>query len=234
MSRLIGNNHPLTVLNVGAESGADVADFLGDSRNGLSTFYESLVASGVIDTVAKDTYNGSLVVFAPTDEAFVVALGNLGVSVDELMNHPEVLEVILLYHLGVWNESGVVDTFLSDDQKVVFVDGSNNTIVEDGFGELVNVVEEVELEDGVRVLVVDGVLFPSVPSQANDGQDLGTVANQTQITPNATSEVPEQVDVVPLDQYYVTFWQDLVAWSASVLQPQRENSWGSLLSRVFG
>jgi hypothetical protein len=234
LSRVIGNNHPLNVLNVGAESGADVADFLGDSRNGLSTFYESLVASGVIDTVAKDTYNGSLVVFAPTDEAFVVARGNLGVSVEELMNHPEVLEVILLYHLGVWNESGVVDTFLSDDQKVVFVDGSNTTIVEDGFGELVNVVEEVELEDGVRVLVVDGVLFPSVPSQANDGQDLGTVANQTQITPNATSEVPEQVDVVPLDQYYVTFWQDLVAWSASVLQPQRENSWGSLLSRVFG
>jgi len=234
MSRLIGNNHSLHVLNVGAESGADVADFLGDSRNGLSTFYESLVASGVIDTVDKDTYNGSLVVFAPTDEAFVVALGNLGVSVDELLNHPQVLEVILLYHLGVWNESGVVDTFLADDQKVVFVDGSNNTIVEDGFGELVNVVEEVELEDGVRVLVVDGVLFPSVPSQANDGQDLGTAANQTQITPNATSEGPEQVNVVPLDQYYVTFWQDLVAFSASLLQPQRENSWGSLFSRVFG
>lgn len=62
----------------------------------LSTLVQALNASALQDSVAQAE---ALTVFAPTNEAFVLLQGELGVRADELLAATELLTRVLKYHL---------------------------------------------------------------------------------------------------------------------------------------
>ena len=56
-------------------------------QEGLSTLVSAAQSAGFQDGLGRD---GPIGLIAPTDEAFVITLGNLGITAEELLAHPEV------------------------------------------------------------------------------------------------------------------------------------------------
>lgn len=63
--------------------------------NGLTIFQEALDAAGLTAAL----FGGPYTVLAPTNDAFVAALGALGLTKDELFSNTELLTAVLLYHV---------------------------------------------------------------------------------------------------------------------------------------
>jgi uncharacterized surface protein with fasciclin (FAS1) repeats len=61
----------------------------------FSILVEALIAAGLVDTVKGGTFT----VFAPTNAAFVSALGELGVTKDQLFANKPLLTKVLTYHV---------------------------------------------------------------------------------------------------------------------------------------
>jgi transforming growth factor-beta-induced protein len=101
---------------------------------------------------------GPFTVFAPTDEAFTKLLEQLNITAEDLLNHPQLSEV-LLYHVV---PGKVMSTDLSDDMKAptllgedIMVDLSNGVVINES-----NVVAaDIEATNGV-IHVIDTVLVP--------------------------------------------------------------------------
>jgi transforming growth factor-beta-induced protein len=101
---------------------------------------------------------GPFTVFAPTDEAFTKLLEQLNITAEDLLNHPQLSEV-LLYHVV---PGKVMSTDLSDDMKAptllgedIVVDLSNGVVINES-----NVVAaDIEATNGV-IHVIDTVLVP--------------------------------------------------------------------------
>jgi len=58
-------------------------------QQGLSTLVRAAQSVGFQDGLGRD---GPIGLIAPTDEAFVITLGNLGITAGELLAHPEVCD----------------------------------------------------------------------------------------------------------------------------------------------
>ena len=78
--------------------GAQEKDIVETAREAGSfkTLLAAVSAAG-LESVLKG--EGPYTVFAPTDEAFAAALGQLGLTQDELLADTEALRGILLYHV---------------------------------------------------------------------------------------------------------------------------------------
>ncbi len=97
-------------------------------------------------------------VFAPTDAAFAAALEALGVTPDELLARPDILNTVLAYHLvpGRFDAASVValdgallGTALPETALAVALDGENVTVT----------AADVMASNGI-VHVIDSVLLP--------------------------------------------------------------------------
>ena len=115
--------------------------------------------------------------FAPTDEAFDVALADLGITAEELLADTETLTAILTYHvLAQAADSQLVTTL--DGESVPTVNGAEVDIsVVDGsvmVNEATVVSADLEADNGI-VHVINSVLLPP---------DFGSApsAGRTQIT----------------------------------------------------
>lgn len=120
--------------------------------------FDILVAAveeaGLVDALSG---NKQLTVFAPTDEAFEDLADELGVGVEDLLDLPDLAD-ILLYHVtngrriapSVVNAPGIE----SLNGEVVDVD---DTTLNDGQAEIVST--DIEASNGV-IHVIDGVLLP--------------------------------------------------------------------------
>jgi transforming growth factor-beta-induced protein len=119
---------------------------------------QALTAAGLVETLQGD---GPFTVFAPTDDAFVAALGTLGLSKDELFADKDLLTDILLHHvvsgtvLSTDLANGEVAT-LNPDGADVTVDISNGVMIDNAK------VTAADLIAGNGVVhVIDAVLVPS-------------------------------------------------------------------------
>ncbi len=119
---------------------------------------EALTAAGLVETLQGD---GPFTVLAPTDDAFVAALGTLGLSKDELFADKDLLTDILLHHvvsgtvLSTDLVNGEVAT-LNPDGADVTVDISNDVMIDNAKVTAADLIAE----NGV-VHVIDAVLVPS-------------------------------------------------------------------------
>ena len=119
---------------------------------------QALTAAGLVETLQGD---GPFTVFAPTDDAFVAALGTLGLSKDELFADKDLLTDILLHHvvsgtvLSTDLVNGEVAT-LNPDGADVTVDISNDVMIDNAKVTAADLIAE----NGV-VHVIDAVLVPS-------------------------------------------------------------------------
>lgn len=101
---------------------------------------------------------GPFTVFAPTDEAFANLLAQLNIGAEDLLNHPQLADV-LLYHVV---SGKVMSTDLSDGMSAPTLGGEEISVDLDG-GVKINAsnvtTADIEASNGV-IHVIDAVLVP--------------------------------------------------------------------------
>jgi len=127
----------------------------------LSILVDALTAADLVQTLEGD---GPFTVFAPTDEAFVKLLAELGVTLEDLVADTEKLKDILLYHVV----SGAVKAADLETGPVMTVQGGNvqvtvkddgTIILNEGTNDATVVIKDVPASNGV-VHVISEVLTP--------------------------------------------------------------------------
>ncbi|MDG1365507.1 MAG: fasciclin domain-containing protein [Acidimicrobiales bacterium] len=164
-----GDDDPIESSDAGEESSdEDMADDEGpgtivDVAVGAGSFdilVAAVIEAGLADTLSSD---GPFTVFAPTDDAFVAALGALGLTAEELLANPALAE-ILTYH-AVAGEVDAATAISLDGQSAATVQGEEIAIsVVDG-NVVINdsatvVAADVAASNGI-IHVIDAVLLPA-------------------------------------------------------------------------
>ncbi len=121
----------------------------------FSTLLAAAEAAGLVDTLTSD---GPFTVFAPTDDAFAALPEG---TVEGLLEDPEALAEILLYH--VVSGEVLAETVVTLDSATT-VQGSDVAIVVDDGGVVLNgsanvVTTDVDASNGV-IHIIDAVLLP--------------------------------------------------------------------------
>ena len=101
---------------------------------------------------------GPFTVFAPTDEAFEALLSALGITAEDLLNHPQLADV-LLYHVV---SGSILSTDLQDGMTAETLGGQTITVdLTDGvkINNSSVVAADIEASNGV-IHVIDSVLIP--------------------------------------------------------------------------
>jgi Secreted and surface protein containing fasciclin-like repeats len=121
----------------------------------FSILVAALQKANLVDALQGD---GPFTVFAPTNEAFEKLLGELGITADQLLNHPQLSEV-LLYHVI---SGEVKSTDLSDGLSAETLNGKD-LVVDLKEGVKINdsnvVSADLMASNGV-IHVIDTVLVP--------------------------------------------------------------------------
>jgi len=134
----------------------DTAVAAGD----FTVLAEALTAADLIDALKAD---GPFTVFAPTDDAFVAALGALGMTKEELFADKELLTSVLTYHV-VEGKVLAADAIALDGKSAATLNGAEIAIsVVDGSVKLNDtatvVTADIMASNGV-IHVIDSVLLP--------------------------------------------------------------------------
>ncbi|MCD4713184.1 MAG: fasciclin domain-containing protein [Clostridiales bacterium] len=130
-----------------------------DIAAGNSDFSILVAALQKAELVGALQGEGPFTVFAPTDAAFVKLLGDLGIEAEDLLNHPQLGEV-LLYHVV---SGKVMSTDLSNGLEAATLNGE---VIKVDLTEGVKinssnvVTADIEAINGV-IHVIDEVLVPS-------------------------------------------------------------------------
>lgn len=135
---------------------------LAQATPALSILVEAVVAAGLVDTLKSA---GPFTVFAPTNDAFVSLLGELGVTKEALLGNKALLITVLTYHvLGSKVESTQIP--LGADIKTVqgatlkINAAGSGLAITDGRGRKANIVTaNIQAKNGV-VHVIDKVILP--------------------------------------------------------------------------
>lgn len=122
----------------------------------FSILVSALQKAELVDALSGE---GPFTVFAPTNDAFVKLIGELGITAEQLLNHPQLSEV-LLYHVV---SGKVMSTDLSSGMKAGTLLGEEIT-VDLSSGVKINsskvTAADVEATNGV-IHIIDTVLVPS-------------------------------------------------------------------------
>jgi uncharacterized surface protein with fasciclin (FAS1) repeats len=123
----------------------------------FSTLVAALDAAGLVET-----FNGKkhYTVFAPTNAAFDKALGDLGITAEQLLADTELLTSILLFH--VTNGDRKAQSVVSA-KKIKMLDGNDAMIMVKEDGAYINnakiVTTDIMASNGI-IHVIDYVLLP--------------------------------------------------------------------------
>ena len=130
----------------------------------LSILVEAVVAAGLVDALSG---SGPFTVFAPTNDAFVALLGELGVTKDALLKDTALLKTVLTYHvLGAKVEkAGIpVGKKITSLQKGIFkidVPAGGALSITDGRNRNSKITAtDVQASNGV-VHIIDKVILPA-------------------------------------------------------------------------
>jgi transforming growth factor-beta-induced protein len=136
----------------GAQTIVDIAQGTGNH----TVLVEALTKANLVDTL-KGT--GPFTVFAPTDKAFTDALSALGITKQQLLDKPDLADILKYHVLSGKTESSA----LSASQSVPTVQGASVTITKDGsivkYADATVTTADVVASNGV-VHVIDKVVLP--------------------------------------------------------------------------
>lgn len=148
--------------HVAAAPAQDIVQ-LAQATPALSILVEAVVAAGLVDTLKSA---GPFTVFAPTNDAFVSLLGELGVTKDALLANKALLTAVLTYHvLGAKVEStqiplGAAIKTVQGSTLRIDLSGMATLAITDGRGRKANIVTaNIQAKNGV-VHVIDKVILP--------------------------------------------------------------------------
>jgi uncharacterized surface protein with fasciclin (FAS1) repeats len=130
-----------------------------DIAAGIDDFSVLVAALQKAELVEALQGDGPYTVFAPTNQAFEKLLGQLGITAEDLLNHPQLSDV-LLYHVV---SGKVMSTDLTNGLKAATLQGEE-VVFDLSDGVKVNmsgvVTADVEATNGV-IHIIDTVLVPS-------------------------------------------------------------------------
>ena len=129
----------------------------------FSVLVEAVVAANLATTLSG---TGPLTVFAPTNDAFVAALGELGVTKAQLLASPG-LAGILTYHVVAGNVRAANVVALPKPARVTTVQGTAFTVdtslaITDGRARIARLVATDVIASNGVIHVIDKVLLPAV------------------------------------------------------------------------
>jgi uncharacterized surface protein with fasciclin (FAS1) repeats len=134
----------------------------------FSTLVAAAQAAGLVDALNGE---GPLNVFAPTNEAFEIALQTLGITVEQILGQTELLAQILSYHVVA--DGAVCTGSLSGDVPTLLpgydlkVEGDTVT---DGLGSTATIQGTVPASNG-QIFIIDRVLLPELPGSSAPSGD---------------------------------------------------------------
>jgi len=136
----------------------------------FSTLVAAVQAAGLVDALSAE--DADLTVFAPTNEAFEIALEALGLTAEELLADTELLTSVLLYHVAPGAVPAEVVVTLDGVEAPTLLEGATIaiSIVDDGvvLNDSVNVVATDVMASNGIIHVIDAVLLPP----AGDDMDM--------------------------------------------------------------
>lgn len=126
----------------------------------FDTLIDAVLAA---DEVVLETLSsrGQYTVFAPTDDAFVALLGELGLTADELLSDQELVTQVLLYHVAR-GERDAADVIGSDRIRMLsggFLSQDGGVLTDNNDREANIVVTDVPASNGI-IHVIDTVVLP--------------------------------------------------------------------------
>ena len=131
---------------------------VAQSNKDFSILVEAMAAAGLVDTLATTP---NLTVFAPTNQAFVNLLNELGMTKSQLLANPALLKQVLTYHVvpaTVYSsqvKAGMVKTVQGTSFSI-----SNDGKISDAKGRVANLIKtDIKASNGV-IHVIDKVLLP--------------------------------------------------------------------------
>lgn len=147
----------------GDAAGAGSAVELAQNTPELSILVEAVVAAGLVDTLSGD---GPFTIFAPTNDAFVALLGELGTTKDALLADKELLTAVLTYHVlgakvtaadvplgkAISPLGGSLFKIDSTDSGLTITDGRNRTG---------NIIATDVMADNAVIHLIDTVILPA-------------------------------------------------------------------------
>jgi uncharacterized surface protein with fasciclin (FAS1) repeats len=134
---------------------------MAQTNASFSVLVEAVVAAGLADDLSTA---GPFTAFAPNDDAFVAALGELGVTKDELLSSPA-LGAILTYHVVAGSVKAADVVALPKPAAVTTLEGSNFSVgadlgITDGAGRVAMLVATDIIGSNGVIHVIDKVLLP--------------------------------------------------------------------------
>jgi LPXTG-motif cell wall-anchored protein len=132
----------------------DIVD-IAVNNGSFNTLVAALQKAELVEALQAE---GPFTVFAPTDDAFAKLLADLNITADDLLNHPQLADVLLYHVVG----AKVMSTDLSDGQKAATLQGEEITVdLSNGVKIDMSTVTgaDVEATNGV-IHIIDTVLVP--------------------------------------------------------------------------
>ncbi|MGJ3241073.1 MAG: fasciclin domain-containing protein [Anaerolineae bacterium] len=163
----------------------------------FSILVQAVTAADLVETLSGE---GPFTVFAPTNEAFAAALGELGLEATDLIGDTDLLASILTYHVV---SGAVFSTDLSDGLEVTTVNGATFTVnvsddgvsITDGMGRTANVTAvDIEASNGV-IHVLDNVILPPMEAAEEEAPAEEAPAEEEMMEEDPGYGVPEGYEV---------------------------------------
>ncbi len=137
---------------------------MAQSNPVFSVLVQAVVAAGLADDLSAP---GPFTVFAPTDDAFVAALGELGLTQDELLASPA-LAGILTYHVVAGDVMAADVIALPKPAAVPTLNGATFSVgadlgITDGAGRIATLLATDVVGSNGVIHVIDKVLLPPAP-----------------------------------------------------------------------
>ncbi|MDZ4766441.1 MAG: fasciclin domain-containing protein [Chloroflexota bacterium] len=177
----------LVVMPVMAQNAGNVVEVLqGDEEGRFSALVSAVVAAGLDEALAT---GGPFTVFAPTNDAFAAALAALGDAGGDVIANPELLAMVLQYHVVPARVTAATLSFGRSTQNTL-LDGATLNVSGSRRGVTVNdsarVVEaDIQASNGL-IHAIDAVLVPPDVMAMLAGDTAADAAVQGQTEPRPT------------------------------------------------
>jgi uncharacterized surface protein with fasciclin (FAS1) repeats len=165
----------------------------------------AVVEAGLVEALSETT--GTFTVFAPTDDAFITLASQLNVEVEDLLELPNLAD-ILLYHvlpevvlgevLLPFSVNSMWGTLLPE--APMYIQSNGTTITINGYSSISTA--DLIADNGV-VHVIDAVVFPTNNNPVGIGEIEATNVQYDGLYYNIMGQVIRSYEEIPSNSFYI-------------------------------
>ena len=194
----------IVLISLASLAQTTVVDVIVDSED-HTTLEAAVVEAGLVEALSETT--GTFTVFAPTDNAFITLASQLNVEVEDLLELPNLAD-ILLYHvlpevvleevLLPFSVFSMWGTLLPD--APMYIQSNGTTINVNGNSWIITA--DLIADNGV-VHVIDAVVFPTNNNPVGIGEIEASDVQFDGLYYNIMGQVIRSYEEIPLNSFYI-------------------------------